>query len=173
MIKLVWVWIGVALVGVILVAGYWSFFPTNTTKQTLETFGLVGTWSFDCAGKARTTVSVPPFRAPTIISTNGGDETKTEADIRLATLVTQDKLKIVIFTTRVPDVNKNDPAARQQGELWVDVYERFGKKLRVIDIEREDGNKIIVKDGFAYQTKAGEKPTKTLNFMFLLEKCLN
>lgn len=172
MLRLVMVWIGVALGGIILVVGYLSFFPTNTTKQTLEGFGLIGTWSFDCAGKARTTFAAPMFGSPTGISTNGGDET-TVAEIRSATMLTQDKLKIITLTTKVPNGSKNKPSVRQEGEIWQAVYERFGKKARLVDVEREDGKKVIVKGGFLYETPEGKEPTKTANFALFLERCLN
>jgi hypothetical protein len=170
MVKTVGLFSGLCLVALLVIL---AFGNSDATKNTLKEFGLVGTWSFDCAGKGRTRFSVPFFGPPAGTVTNGGDETRTEAEIRSATLVTQDKLKIVTLITRVPEVNKNNPNARQKGELWKAVYERFGKKLRIMDIEREDGSKIIIKDGFLYQTKVGEKPAKTLNFMLLLEKCLN
>jgi hypothetical protein len=164
MMRLLLVWIGVALGGIILVAGYWHLFPTNTTKQTLESFGLIGTWSYDCAGKGRATFTAPSFGAPMGTSINGDDSTKTLVEIKSATKLTDDKLKIVTLTIKVPEADKKNEITRQEGEVWQAVYERLGKKMRVLDIEREDAKKVVVKNGFLYQTKVGKEPTKTMNF---------
>ncbi len=173
MIKLVLVWSGVALGGVILIAVYWNFSPTNTAKQNLGTFGLLGDWSFDCASKGRTTFTAPFFGNPTGISTDGNENTYSAAEIKSATRLTDDKLKIVSLITKVPDANKKNDAARQEGEIWQTVYERIGKKMRVMEIEREDGKKVVVKNGYFYETREGKEPTKTTNFALFLEKCLN
>lgn len=97
----------------------------------MKSFGLVDTWSENCAdsGAFRATFALPFFGTPTVAmsSNNAKDGNgKLEGDIASASLVTVDKLKIMVSLTTLNGVRAPKPMPPAPG-----LYEKIGNKMRV------------------------------------------
>jgi hypothetical protein len=105
----------------------------------MQAFGLVGTWSRDCEkdpmkGGYRITFAVPPFGAPTrstIVSTpNGRFGVTTQADIKSAILVADDKIKLTLIYTSGAQLD-GKILTKLRREPIEDVVEKIGTRIRV------------------------------------------
>jgi hypothetical protein len=122
----------------------------QTAAELLQAFGLVGTWSPDCAGPVRVIYTVSPGGSPTVQVLLRGDEIAA-SEIREAAPLGPDRIKwtSVMKAWSLPD----EPHRRwmpEPGETWETIMEKTGKTIRPIQSMRQDGEKILVKDGFIY-----------------------
>jgi len=102
----------------------------ESTSGAMQAFGLVGTWSEDCAaqGAARLAHAYPVFGNPTITITanNSKDGSGTlEVEIKSASKVTDEKLKLITVFTAKDGVRNPNPS-----ETSATVYEKIGTKMR-------------------------------------------
>ena len=91
----------------------------ESTSQALETFGLTGTWSQDCAGDKRTIIVTSFWGSPIATLTSGNnDALKSVFEIKSATRVTDEKIKIVYIAKIIPATSRENEWDRQEGETW-------------------------------------------------------
>jgi hypothetical protein len=163
-------------------------------SDAIRAFGLVGTWSTDCAktpiatcnnkdGCGGRTTFEAPASAPPIIWNVVGTQTPGvgrvfETTVQSATRIAADKIKLV--TTQQQPSGVTLVWWRQPGERWEVVLVKAGDKYRTYSAQREDGNKISAKDGFMVMppsdTKYNEMPTNWIRGdkqTPSLEKCTN
>jgi hypothetical protein len=147
------VWITACLTGLLACTSAHS----ESTKDALQEFGLLGTWSDDCskdltreAGQ-RETYAAPIIGAPTVVMKTGDSKgvAAETMEISRAVRITDDKIEM----TFDGDLMKG---ARM-------VYQKVGSKIRLLKTYAVPGaTQVLVKDGMI-----GNLPT------LLLERCLN
>ncbi len=135
----------------------------ESTKEAMSAFGMLGTWSLDCARPSRVVYATPLFGAPTITSVANGKEGGL-SEVQEAFRVTAEKIKLQLIIRKAPGALDWMP---QPGEIWEAVYEKSGNKFRPLSVRQKDGPKITAQDGFYYVPK--NSGMLTLPF----EKCLN
>jgi hypothetical protein len=124
---------------------------------------------------------VPFFGKPTITTkTNLKGSIASIVEVESATRVTEQKLKIAYIIVGQPEAMSRFAYQPQNGELWSDVLERNGAKIKINSRQRDDSRKIQIKDGFIYgppsSFKMDEVPTEYQNTgqpAPLREKCLD
>jgi hypothetical protein len=128
---------------------------SESTSGAMSAFGIVGSWSPDCAGSVRLTYSTPFFGTPTITIERDGKQ-QLVAEVQEAVRVSEEKLK---FTVRVEKRATSDvtpmqfKALPQPGEVWEIVYVKVGNKFRTYSSKERDGDKVLVKNGVQYIAK--------------------
>lgn len=159
----------------------------DTTKDALKAFGIVGTWSPNCAidpSKScertgtcnyRIIYSVPFFGSPnrtSVIATlNDNKPITTKEDIGTAEQITTDKLRYT-YVLQNAFANGVDWTP-QKGEAWEVVLQKVGPKLRVVENRRIDGEKLVVMNGFVYTHVNRTPPWQNTGVSTPpLEKCL-
>jgi hypothetical protein len=166
----------------------------ESASDAIRAFGLVGTWSTDCAKTpiatcntkdgcgGRTTFEAPTSGPPIVWNVLGTPtpgvgrvfETTIDSAIRIA----DDKIRLM--TTQQQSGGVTLAWWRQPGERWEIVLVKAGNKFRTYSAQREDGQKISAKDGYVVMppsdTKYDEMPTNWIrgdNETTSLEKCTN
>jgi len=167
----------------------------ESASEAIKAFGLVGTWSMTCdrdpvkgcdlSGRvvpvcpARFTFDAPSPGEPKregLFATPAGPPRRIVTPLTSAVRLTNDKIRLTWVQNGI--LPGALPAAAQNGEVWEIVYEKQGARLKVLELERQDGQKIVVKDGFQYRPAGGWKefPTtweNTGQVAPLNEKCLD
>jgi hypothetical protein len=166
----------------------------ESAGDAIRAFGLVGTWSTDCAKTpiatcntkdgcgGRTTFEAPASGPPIIWNVVGtltpGLGRVFETTIDSATRIADDKIKLM--TTQQQSSGVTLAWWRQPGERWEIVLIKAGNKYRTYAAQRDDGKKIAAEDGFMVMppsdTKYNEMPTNWLRGdkeTASLEKCTN
>jgi hypothetical protein len=122
----------------------------ETASEAIEAFGLVGSWSPDCAGPFRTIYAISPGGGATVRLTTRGQEYATSEIQETQRLGgSQIKWHSIIKTWTLAD-RPYESWMPQPGEVWETVIEKAGDKIRPIQSQSQDGRKISVKDGFIY-----------------------
>jgi len=139
------------------------------TADAIKAFGLIGTWSVDCARDPlaacdrttgcglRVTYLLSPSGQPmirSVVSTLVAGQTRTgELTIETAKRITDDRLAI----TSIQRTESGATLAwvRQPGEVWDAVLVKDGDKYRVFMSQRDDGTKIAAEDGFEVRPPPG------------------
>jgi hypothetical protein len=158
------------LLGLLAVA---SPAAAETSAAAMRAFGLIGTWSVDCATDMtqpcvdidrcfpRLTFTVPlrgnPVREVLSPTAEAGKVFRGAAEIESAALIADDKIRITT-TDSVRPVGPDTPTSRTSDETWETVYRKSGDTLRVWSAQRTDGTKIGVRDGFRYEQDGDWKP---------------
>jgi hypothetical protein len=143
-----------------------SVVSAESAAEALKTFGLVGTWSPNCAKPMdpmgyRLTYNAPVFGPPhEVLNTWDGNQKKqieaSKEEIVSAIRVTAKKLKLTIRT--------------KKDELWDAIILQIeNDKIVMTDVYQVDGRKIRIKDG-RYYIGAGMSSGIESD---TLEKCLN
>jgi hypothetical protein len=168
---------GAALIVMCLSAG--QAIGAESAAEAIKAFGLVGTWSTDCAKDPiatcsretgcgnRTTYELPPSGPPMIRNVVGtvvaGVGKSFETKIETATLIADDKIQIVSVHQGVPGEINKLAWLRQPGERWQTVLVKVGSKYRILSAQSDEAKKIYARDGFFYlappDTKWNEIPT--------------
>ena len=122
----------------------------ESASEAVRAFGLVGTWSPDCAGAFRTIYAAPAGAAPSVRVTMGGEEIAS-SEIRETERLGPNRLKwsSVIKTWSLTD-RPHENWMPEPGEVWETVIEKSGDRIRPMLSQRQDGQKISVKDGLIY-----------------------
>jgi hypothetical protein len=158
----------------------------ESTAEAIRAFGLVGTWSWDCArsDRDRMTFATPLFGASTITSGKKGHQDEV-IEISEAVRVTDDKIKLTFLVKKIVGNPDPDPwLDANPGESWELVFAKYGNKIKWILQAQKDGPKIRVLDGFyavpdvpdGQGTREARKPLawkKGKDSTELYEKCLN
>lgn len=122
----------------------------DTAANALSAFGILGTWSPDCAGPIRVTYAAPAGAPATSAAVIDGKE---QAVAEIHDPVRIDAVRIrwtSVYRKYSPlDVAKQ-PWMPQPGEAWETVLEKLGDKIRSMQSQRADGGKVLVRDGFYY-----------------------
>ena len=112
----------------------------ESAAAALQAFGLVGTWSPDCAGPYRTIYDAPGGGAPTVQLTLHG-RAYASSEIREVLVRSAERITwtSVIKTWSLPD----QPEERWMpapGEVWETGLIKQDGKIRPIDSRRQDGS---------------------------------
>jgi hypothetical protein len=170
----------------------------ESAGEAIKAFGLVGSWSTDCAREPmavcekdkgcgnRTIYQEPPLSGPPMIkSLVGGGTPDTgrtfQTVIESAVRIADDKIKILSIQQGMPSDISRLAWLRQPGDRWQTVLMKEGNdKYRIVSAQSEDGRKISAKDGFMYMpppgTKFDEIPANFLRSerqVPAFERCLN
>lgn len=171
-------------------------FPSNLAAETpaeaMSAFGLIGTWSPDCAteedGIERTTYSAAMLSSPTVLVSvrqKCCGVTKLEARIISAVRVTDEKIRLTAVKTKRIDegggeLNVKPMTWQPKPHEETVLYERSGKRIRMMDakVETDGKKKQLAKDG----RKLIYAPNESIHGFFWsgphldtvsMEKCLN
>lgn len=146
----------------------------ESTREALAQFGLIGTWSTDCAkdldvdGGYRATYSAPfagPAMLHSVTKTPLGSTLTIEAKIESAVRATETKIKMVELPLYIRATRESQPVeARADYRVLSVVIERIGPEIRTIDTRTIDGAVVNAENGII---KLNGLPNP------LLEKCLN
>lgn len=125
---------------------------SESTAEAVRTFGLIGTWSIDCARDRdviRTTFSATSFGAPkrteVHLATDGSVMRTVEYEVRSAVRVTEDKIKLLSIAISSKNARGGTLPLPDSQEA---VYEKSGNKIRVLDNRVPNGNVIYAQSGF-------------------------
>jgi hypothetical protein len=130
----------------------------ESASEAIEAFGLVGMWSPDCTGPYRTIYAISPGGAPTVRLTLRGQEyAASEIQETQRSAGSQIRWRSIIKTWTLAD-RPHESWMPAPGEIWETVIEKAGDKIRPIQSQRKDGQKISVKDGFLYTSEDGKGP---------------
>ena len=155
------------LLGIVGLAGILvsSSAVAESAKEAMQTFGMVGTWSLNCATSPfRVVYAFPVSGPPTLTSVFNGQETAI-SEVQEAVRATEEKIKVTYFIKSTP---QGTPVwGPLTGEIWEAVYEKIGNKFRPLSVKEKVGAKATARDGFYYVNQKTGGPT--LPF----EKCLN
>jgi hypothetical protein len=124
--------------------------------DTLRTFGLVGTWSDDCAQKSSSaTYDASETGAATLTSVVPIPRTDTQLvltfQIDEATLMPDNKIKFVAKIRNVTRSDGNLPPTLGRSPLRI-ILEKDGARTRVIDDRAVDGTHVNVENGIQRAT---------------------
>lgn len=169
------IWLIVALCGLNYSAA------AEDAAAVLKAFGLVGTWSIDCSKLLAFTYEIPSFGAPTVKTVDETGELVEVLRINQATRVAEEKIKLVNVVELPGTKSLKKAFITKVGEQWESVLEKAGSKLKLLLIQRMDGRKVFVRDGFRYAPPTSamrdeEEPASWVNTGVaapLVEKCLN
>src|ERR1043166_8039760 len=171
------VWLIVALCGFTYSAG------AEDAAAVLTAFGLVGTWSIDCSKPKPLafTYEIPSVGAPTVTTVDETGEVVEVLRINQAIRVTEEKIKVVSVVEVPGTQSLKKVFITKVGEQWESVIEKAVSKLKFLLMQREDGRKVFVRDGFMYAPPTSamrdeEEPESWVNTgvaVRLVEKCRN
>jgi hypothetical protein len=122
----------------------------ETVSEAFSAFGLVGAWSPDCTGPIRVIYATQPDGAASVsvvIERREIAASDIQSIVRLG--VAQIKWISIMRKWSLPD-QPQQPWMPESGEIWETVIEKLGPKIRPLQSIRQDGQKILVKDGFIY-----------------------
>jgi hypothetical protein len=121
-----------------------------TPAQAVKSFGLVGTWSPDCAGELRVIYAAPAGAAPTVrVIVHGSEVASSEIQAITALSPTRISWRSMIKTWSTPD-SQLESWMPQPGEIWVTTLAKTDNKIRPLASQRQDGQKVSVRGGFIY-----------------------
>ena len=148
-------------------------YAAETVAEAMRIFGLLGTWSEDCAkdpsreGSDRETYTAPARGPPkrTIVTTSICSDkqyvSEDNNEIMAALRVTQNKIKLTVSYTDDPETT----------DL---VYVREGAKIRLWYAYHHQARHYTIKDGFSYIWLPDSKTYSTLRTQVPpIEKCLD
>jgi len=165
-----------AAIIVVLITATCSLARAESTAQALEAFGLVGTWSADCANEslARITYAVSVLSSPTVTAITL--EFKQVFEIDSAVRITEDKLRTTKHYSSY--VLNGKPLAARTQDKYVSVLLKSGSKYRSLDSYVSDGKytTTLVKNGSKYAPNPQnirDEWHDTRGQSEILEKCLN
>ena len=183
-----------AQVAMVLVSAFLAGGPAHA-EDALAAFGLVGTWSNDCADQTGAkdkpvvrNVYTSPASGPTTIEnrTFMGSffQSRTKVEIKSATLVTPTMIKIsfsIVEGTQTRDGVEKPLPLPEKPTVITNVVEKIGDKVRTLESTSEPPGPGEVRGGKLYTgtkaTGAGESATFTYKdtgvSMPELEKCPN
>ena len=171
----------------ILVTLWCSIAHAESTAEAMKEFGLLGTWSVDCAKDVkqacdpkdecinRKTYTAPWFGIPMLEVTastfKSGVTQEAKMVIKSATRITNDKIKVTIVISGQPDYMEIYRAHETMrtvaqwyplnGQTWSSVIQKVGEKIRTIDSRREDGKAFQIKDGLGYRHASSTENSQT------------
>jgi hypothetical protein len=177
------IFISVSVMGAISVLVTSTPGSAENTADAIKAFGLIGTWSPDCAAdpmRGGTRVNYVaslfgPLKATTIQSDiEGGRVITSQSEIQSAIRVTEEKIKIIAVRTSLTSSNPNDRIT-SLNEKTETLIQKFGNKIRIIRSQSPDSARVGSKDGHVCVPSAPEKSDceTTGKETPLLEKCLN
>jgi hypothetical protein len=151
-------------IGLVVFLTLSSEVAAESAGSALRSFGLIGTWSVDCSVDlkqvctrmpncgSRFKFEAPLFGNPTeeVITQarNSGGETHTVHQLINVSRLGEDKIKFSY--TIPPNVNMPGRLAYLMplgGEVWETVLKKEPDKMRTWLIQREDGQKVAVRNG--------------------------
>jgi hypothetical protein len=113
----------------------------ESTVTALDAFGLIGTWAEDCAKNGlRGTFAAPFLGVPTwtISGSDGDNSVLMQFEIKSATRITEDKIKLVVFPEKFIKNGQAvalPPKAREPAEsIWV----KIGNKMKATNTVSAD-----------------------------------
>jgi len=122
----------------------------DIAAQAIEAFGLAGTWSPDCAGPIRVTYAVRPGSVPTATAVIDGTE-QAITEIEDAVLLGPNQIKwTAIYRKWSPLDLPRQAWMPDPGETWETILEKVDGKIRSLQSQRQDGQKVLARDGFYY-----------------------
>ena len=130
----------------------------ESTAEAVKTFGLIGTWSTDCAEELQSVGERVVFDSSwlgVVTATRVPPSGRNVSEVQSAIRVTETKIKITVLSGQKSDES---------------VIGKVGTKLKLIE-RRTDGI-IVARDGFFYQMVDG-KPIKLDTQTPTFERCLN
>jgi hypothetical protein len=145
----------------------------DSTLDTMKAFGLIGTWSLDCAKPmatcdktgcgSRNIYGASPsgqIVSQFVMGSAAPGQTRTiQTEIQGAIKIADDKIKLI--STQQYPYGTPLPTSRLPGERWETVLIKSGDKLRTLTAQREDGQKITIEDGFVVRAENPyQLPTK-------------
>ena len=144
-----------------------------TASEAFEAFGLVGAWSPDCGGPIRVIYATQPGGAATVrVVIEQKEVAASDIQSIIQLEAAQIKWTSIMRQWSLPD-QSHRPWMPEAGEVWETAIEKLGSKIRPVQSIRQDGQKILVKDGFIYD--ADESLTggwrNTRKATIPLEKC--
>lgn len=142
--------------------------------EAIRAFGLIGTWSIDCSRDpiatcngekgcgARTTYEVTSSGQPMIKNVVGtlvpGAGKSFETVIEQASLLPNDKIRIISVQQGLPGEVSKLAWTRQPGERWETVLVKEGNGYRTFSAHSDDGKKIYVEDGLIHLPPRDTRP---------------
>lgn len=139
-----------------IIAGSSAFFlitpaAADNAGDAIAAFGLIGTWSVDCAkdGLVRDTFAASASGPPTMTSIvrRTGQVVTTVREIRSAVRESDDKIKYVMAVTKVTHQPEKDEANSIDPTPIEYLVQKFDSKIRVMDERSEGEKKPAVEDG--------------------------
>jgi len=122
----------------------------ETATEALTAFGILGTWSPDCGGPIRVTYAARSGAGPISSAVIDGAE-QAVAEIKEAARVGADQIH---WTSVYKKYSPLDVAKQawmpEPGEVWETLLVKLGDKIRSLQSQRLDGQKVLVRDGFYY-----------------------
>ncbi len=137
-----------AVVGIAVVLNAAPAFA-ESAAQAMQAFGLIGTWSPDCAGPIRLVYAAPPGGAPTFRMFVHGREVVV-SEIQQAFPLRPGQIKWISVIKKWSVLTPRKPWMPQPGETWQTVIVKLGDRIRSLQSQRTDGKKIGAKNGFSY-----------------------
>lgn len=161
----------------------------ENSADVLNEFGLLGTWSADCAPGPTETDDRVIYKSssfgnprvahvvhdpPRVPGGHEGVSSAEEDEIRAAIEIDSDKIAIIIInlmrSSKDNGVWVSHPLGRQL--IVEQTIQKTGDKIQLIDWHAIDGGGTFVKGGFVYAFGGGNIWKKTEGQTSLLEKCL-
>lgn len=142
----------------LVAACLWAALPRagaapEDTDAAVRAFGLVGTWSPDCAGPIRHIYALHAGAPPTATAIiNGTEQAVTE--IYDAASDGPNRLRwIALYRKYLPLDAAVQPWMPVPGERWETILQKVGRGFRAWRSQRLDGGKVLVRDGFDYEAE--------------------
>ena len=151
----------------------------ESASDAMRDFGLIGTWSPDCAVDPagpvpvlRVTYSIlsglPAFSN---FTKAGKVSAASEGEIRSAVRVTEDKLRITTVITKTT-LTDNTVKMVVDAPIIDSVFVKMGSKIELLDRRSVDGKVLLVQNGeLIVRSKDGVETGRIKQLP--LEKCLN
>jgi hypothetical protein len=176
----------IAITGTVACISLHAAVAVESTAEAMRVFGLVGTWSYDCAHElgTRRIFAIPLFGPPTINQINRF-ELRTIVDsytVEAAARVTEDKIKIIYLQIGQNEEAQPGHVANLSGKttfantgLIAEAIEKQRNKIRVMELHVEDKGFPEIYRGLYYHRNArNELHRSDLNEeTHQMEKCLD
>jgi len=145
----------------------------ETTREALNNFGLVGTWSTDCSMDVekqvgfRGTYTAPMFGPAVYVAMQRQADNRTifiKKEVERAVRITDEKIQVTVKPLE-HKINGADAlrSTEETSSTFVVTFQKINSKLRTIDSRSQDGKHIGVEGG---RFNNG-------NMTPFLERCLN
>jgi hypothetical protein len=146
----------------------------ETTREALNNFGLVGTWSTDCSKDVekqvgfRGTYTAPMFGPAVLVSMTRQADNRTiflKKEVERAVRITDEKIQVTLKPLETK-INGADALHTEEilSTTFVFTFQKVGSKIRTIDSRSPDGKYISVEGG---------RFSNNGNMTPFLERCLN
>ncbi len=161
---------GVKLAISILLCVITSPAVSESTADAVKIFGLIGTWSWDCAqkmdaGGQRVTFSSGFFGS--VKQTIVGATATAESEVQSAVRITEDKIKLTLGPASQTSSNSKRTFP---GREWL--IQKIGPKFKIIDSRDQDG-KVFIQNGYLIDPKCIPNCPKDAIEAPVYERCLN